>query len=936
MPNLHHYPRMAAAFTTLATSVLFACGSTQASSLRGNVSLTPSLTFQTLTTTPSSPQSAILTNSSNGALHIRSIAIAGSAAADFTILPSQPDACPSVLPPGSSCAISISFASSAAVTASATLVVTHDDGPGGSLSTALTGTAVVPAPVVSFSSPSIAFAPITAGSTSPAQSVQLKNTGTAELDISGISIIGSGANLFTQTNTCGATLAVGASCTISTTFAPLVAGSYSASVSVADNAAGSPQTVTLTASATPAAITIDTSTASDWKISNGAVKIDWNSLRGNIYAITLAGHSDNLIDTTNTSGGLPKGFYMDNAGFGPSTPVAAYTNTGSYLDWSITYPSNSKNPYTYTEHFVVTPNDPGIHLYFTAVHSASDIAGSIGQVQWVFRDSLTQFTNTYAVDPSVNSPGPTLTPLPPSSEMFTTAPGRDVQDATVDLHGLPLPAGYAREFYTKYDFAGYEYLHKAHGLYGSIYGTWTVLPSTESLAGGPTKQNLDFTGNLLMVEAYSNHEDNGMTLKSPAGTASSRLFGPFYVHFNTFGQAYNATGNTLATPADMYKDALQAGASFVPFYDTEQQLLASGYVPSSGRGSVSVQVAGVAGSAPKSAWAVLSDPGRNFQYSSSGYQYWADISSTGSANFTGVAPGTYRLSVYVLGKWGELRKESIVVNAGQPTTVPSLTFVPENFAPTQPLFTIGIPDRSSHEFLHGHNAKGFDDREYWGAWNYWEDFQNNQGAVVYNATAGPTGAATNDLSQWNYDHWGVFDPGLYAGVYNSSDQTKDGYQYAIPTYVVSLPKAAGTNGVSTRTPPWLVHFATPASQSSGTPANYVVLSAAFSCAEGSYVVSLNGQQLIWHEKNASDCMLRSGLSGYTQWVAFQWDASVLNPSGQDNLLTIGVSQYGGVSDDALRLELTNTSADPATRNWNDYEFVYKSTDVQANDTLPNP
>jgi len=115
-----------------------------------------------------------------------------------------------------------------------------------------------------------------------------------------------------------------------------------------------------------------------------------------------------------------------------------------------------------------------------------------------------------------------------------------------------------------------------------------------------------------------------------------------------------------------------------------------------------------------------------------------------------------------------------------------------------------------------------------------------------------------------------------------------------------------------------------------------VLSTSLACAEGSYVVTLNGQQLVWHYTNASDCVVRSGLSGYTQWMAFQWDSSVLNPPGEDNVLTIGVSQTIGDSDDALRLELTNTSADPAVRGWNDYEFISKTADTKANDTLPNP
>ena len=402
---------------------------------------------------------------------------------------------------------------------------------------------------------------------------------------------------------------------------------------------------------------------------------------------------------------------------------------------------------------MVTPNDPAVHVYFTADHATSDIAGSIGQVQWVLRGDLNKFPNIYSVNPDLSNPGPIKIPLPSYNEYFSSDPGRAVQDATADLHGFTdIPAGFNRSFGDKYDYSGYNYLNVAHGTYGSQYGAWVVFPSNESTVGGPTKQDLLFTGNLDMIEPYSNHLDNGLSLATPAGTASHRLFGPFYVRFNQFGGG-------IQTPDDMYNDAVAAGTSFSKFYDAETQLAAAGYVPSTARGSVQVQVTGVTSNSPKTAWVVLSDPGKNIQYSSQGAQYWADISSSGTALISGVIPGTYRMSVYALGQWGELRQDNIVVSANQVTTVPAMNFVAENFGSGTPLFTIGTADRSSHEFLHGHDPAGHDDREFWGTWNYWADFAANKGAVVYNATDGPAGPATNDLSQWNYNQWQSFRPG---------------------------------------------------------------------------------------------------------------------------------------------------------------------------------
>jgi hypothetical protein len=429
-----------------------------------------------------------------------------------------------------------------------------------------------------------------------------------------------------------------------------------------------------------------------------------------------------------------------------------------------------------------------------------------------------------------------------------------------------------------------------------------------------------------MIEPYSNHLDNALSLASPAGVATHRLYGPFYVRFNKFG------GN-IQSPDDMYKDAVIAGTSFGNFYDHEAQLLGAGYVPSTARGTLQVQVNGIASGVPKTAWAVLSDPGKNIQFSGQGAQYWMDISTTGAATFNGVIPGTYRLSVYNLGQWGEVRQENVTVAAGQNTVVPPFQFVKENFGTGAPLFAIGTADRSSHEFLHGHDAAGHDDREFWGNWNYWADFAANQGAVIYNATDGPAGVATNDLSKWNYNQWQTFDPGLFGGVFQSGDDKTDGYTFAIPAYVAALPTHAGTNGVTTRTPPWTVHFATP---QNGGGNSFAVLSVALAAAEASLTVTLNGQPLVWHVANASDAAVRSGLSGYTQWIAFQWDSSVLKPAGADNVLTFSVSQTQGVEWDAMRMELTNNSADPAVTGWHDYEFLYNTTDTKPNDAVVNP
>jgi len=84
--------------------------------------------------------------------------------------------------------------------------------------------------------------------TSGAQTFTLTNTGGTTANISSISITGANANDFVQTSNCGSSLAAGARCTIAVMFTPNATGTLSATLSIADNASGSPQTVSLSGS----------------------------------------------------------------------------------------------------------------------------------------------------------------------------------------------------------------------------------------------------------------------------------------------------------------------------------------------------------------------------------------------------------------------------------------------------------------------------------------------------------------------------------------------------------------------------------------------------------------------------------------------------------------------------------------------------------------
>jgi hypothetical protein len=918
-------PSVAGSLTATLTVADNAAGSPQSIALSGTGQApalqlsSTALAFSTNLGTATTSQMVVLTNTGTAPLTVSSITITGTNASAF----SQTNTC-TLLAPAAACSVTVSLTATTIGTIAASLSIA-DNASGSPQTVSLAGN--ITGPTISLSSTSLSFT-TAAESTSAAQTVTLQNTGNGALTLTSLGITGGSAVSFAQTNTCGATLAAGASCAITLTFTPFLATSYSSGLAIMSNALPATQTVALNGTGT-GTLSINTSNATNWVITNGKLSLNWNSTTGNVFGVFLTGYPDNLVDTTYLGGnGQPDGLYMDNTGPGAGTLTSGYSQVNNeYIDWWVTVASSSTNAFTTTQHFILTANDTGFHVYSTVGHAATDIAGTIGQWQYVFRISQTQFVETYSVNAGLGNLGVIDTPLPSSTYTGTADPGRQVQNAAVDLHGFPLPTGFTREFFTKYDYSSYEYLHREHGVYGAKYGAWTVIPSAESLVGGPTKQDLIFTDNILMMEALSGHLVNSLAYTPAQGTATNRLFGPYYFHFNAF-----TTAN--ATPASLYTEAQTWLPQFNNLYDADATLAATGYPASTTRGTVSASIANTGSSTANTAWTVLSDSATNFQYSTKGKQYWVNNSSTGAANFTGVAPGTYRLSSYVLGQWGELRQDNIAVAANGATNLGNLTFTPENFGTAAPIWTIGTPDRSGHEFLHGHDTSGNDLRNFYGAYNFWADFASTSGTQIYYATAEGTTPASNNLNLINYNQWQVFDPGLYAGVYNAADDTTDGYTYAIPAYVKTLSNASGTNGVTTPAPNLTIHFTTTAAQQA--QGQYVVLSMAVACAEGSPVLTLNGHQLVWHFTNASDCMIRSGLSGYTAWIAFQWPTSQLNPAGQDNVLTFGASQADGYMLDALRMEITNTSADPAVTGWNDYEYVSSSKYTAANDAVPNP
>jgi hypothetical protein len=231
-------------------------GSPHTVALSGNgtqprVSLTPeSLDFgEQRVGTRSASQPVTLSNTGTATLHLARISITGADRRDFA----WTGTCGARVAAGANCTLSVTFKPSAAGNRTGAITIT-DDAPNSPQTVALSGNGTQPR--VSLTPGSLDFGGQRVGTTSGSQPVTLSNTGTATLNISRISITGADRSDFAQTNTCGASVAAGANCTLSVTFKPTTAGSRRGAVTITDDAPNSPQTVALSGMGTRPAVSL--------------------------------------------------------------------------------------------------------------------------------------------------------------------------------------------------------------------------------------------------------------------------------------------------------------------------------------------------------------------------------------------------------------------------------------------------------------------------------------------------------------------------------------------------------------------------------------------------------------------------------------------------------------------------------------------------------
>ncbi len=288
----------------------------------------PSVTFaNTIVGTSSAVSVIVVTNTGSASLTVTSATLTGANSGDFTLT----NTCTTVSP-GAICQINVTFRPTVTGTRTASVSVV-DNAAGSPQSVPLTGTGI--AATVTLSPASLNFGNVNVGSSSAVQKFTLSNAGNATLTITGITVTGLDPGDFSQTNTCGSSLAVATSCTISVTFTPVAAGTRSGSVSVSDNASGSPQTASLTGSGIASSVSFSTSSVTFPNTAigksspvSGVTLFNTGSGTLSISSITITGaNAADFSQTNNCGTSQPKGASCTiSVTF---KPTAAGTRTGA-------------------------------------------------------------------------------------------------------------------------------------------------------------------------------------------------------------------------------------------------------------------------------------------------------------------------------------------------------------------------------------------------------------------------------------------------------------------------------------------------------------------------------------------------------------------------------------------------------------------------------
>ena len=279
----------------------------------------------------SAAQVFTITNTSTVAISVTKLALTG----DFTQTATT-CSLTGTLPAGNSCTVSVAFVPTVAGARTGSLTVTNSSTANPTLVATLSGTGLDT--TATLTPASYDFGSIYAGGgVSTGHVFTVTNTSTVAILVKTVTVSGN----FTETTTCGGSLAAGATCTVSVVFAPLSAGALGGTLTVTNSSTGNPVlTASLTGTGLPTTATLSPASANYGNVIVGQTSAGQMFVWTNTSAIPLTVASVTINGafavTANTcSGSVPAGGFclvtvnFKPTGLGVATGTVTVTSTSS-------------------------------------------------------------------------------------------------------------------------------------------------------------------------------------------------------------------------------------------------------------------------------------------------------------------------------------------------------------------------------------------------------------------------------------------------------------------------------------------------------------------------------------------------------------------------------------------------------------------------------
>ncbi|CAI0646749.1 unnamed protein product [Colletotrichum noveboracense] len=484
-------------------------------------------------------------------------------------------------------------------------------------------------------------------------------------------------------------------------------------------------------------------------LTNDRLSVILTKSSGHITDLTLDGQD--LLGPLNGNRG--KGPYLDCS----CTPSGFWTPGGTASLQLINGTDSTGTPFgglimsdkfaatnqTLSQYFFLRGEETGLHAFsrLTYFNESKPLLRDLGELRTLFRPNTPLWTHFSTSDGNFG-------PLPKDA---TFSQAVTVQDATTYVGGVP-DDPYTEEYsdyFTKYTLSEAWRNHHVHGQFsdgstsadGSTFGAWLVHNTMETYYGGPLHSDLVVDG---IVYNYMVSGHHGAPMPNITH-GFDRTWGPQFYYFNK--------GAPETTVAELRADAVQfADAEWnEAFYDSIAEYVPN-FIPSTQRTVFEGTVRLPEGA--KRPIVVLSENKQDFQlnvFSTKSLQYWAEIDESGNFRVPRVAEETYRVTIYADGVFGWYIQDDFEITKDTAATKPTFEWKEESAG--EEVWRIGVPDKSSGEYLHGYapdTSKPLQPEQYriyWGKYDYEKDFPAGVNFQV---------GQSDEAQDLNYIHWAFF------------------------------------------------------------------------------------------------------------------------------------------------------------------------------------